>query len=113
MMLVIRAAKIALVAGFALPASLVVFGNATDYATNFEFVRHVLLMDTIFPSATIRYRAIIDSLRRRTGSSPDPLLSAYCPVAALASPCSAVAIALKASSRSVMPYRVFSASGAV
>jgi predicted small integral membrane protein len=57
-MLAIRAAKIAFVAGFALHASLVVFGNVTDYGANFEFVRHVLSMDTIFPTATIAYRAI-------------------------------------------------------
>ena len=59
-MLAIRAAKIAFVAGFALHASLVAFGNVTDYGTNFEFVRHVLSMDTIFPTATIAYRAIAD-----------------------------------------------------
>ena len=57
-MLAVRAAKIAFVVGFALHASLVVFGNVTDYGTNFEFVRHVLSMDTIFPSSTIAYRAV-------------------------------------------------------
>jgi predicted small integral membrane protein len=57
-MLAIRAAKIALVAAIALFATLVVFGNVTDYGTNFAFVRHVLAMDTIFPDSTIRYRAI-------------------------------------------------------
>lgn len=60
MMLVIRIAKIVLVAGFALHASLVVFGNVTDYGTNFEFVQHVLSMDTVFPNTTIQYRAITD-----------------------------------------------------
>ncbi len=39
-------------------ATLVVFGNMTDYNTNFVFVHHVLQMDTIFPDATISYRAI-------------------------------------------------------
>src|SRR5690606_15430736 len=34
------------------------FGNLTDYGSNFPFVQHVLRMDTIFPNATIRYRAI-------------------------------------------------------
>ena len=57
-MIVIRAAKVALVAAVALFASLVVFGNVTDYDTNFAFVVHVLSMDTIFPSSTIEYRAI-------------------------------------------------------
>jgi predicted small integral membrane protein len=57
-MLVIRAAKVAVVAAFALHASLVAFGNITDYGTNFTFVRHVMSMDTIFPNSTITWRAI-------------------------------------------------------
>ena len=59
-MIAIRAAKTAMVAAIALFASLVAFGNLTDYQTNFVFVQHVLGMDTIFPSSTIRYRAITD-----------------------------------------------------
>src|SRR3546814_11428195 len=42
----------------ALFASLVAFGNITDYGANLPFVQHVLAMDTIFPDSTIRYRAI-------------------------------------------------------
>jgi predicted small integral membrane protein len=57
-MIAIRAAKAALVAAVALFASLVAFGNLTDYDTNFVFVQHVLSMDTIFPFSTIKYRAI-------------------------------------------------------
>jgi predicted small integral membrane protein len=57
-MIAIRAAKAALVAAIALYASLVTFGNLTDYNTNFAFVQHVLSMDTIYPFSTIRYRAI-------------------------------------------------------
>jgi predicted small integral membrane protein len=57
-MMAIRAAKVAMVAAIALFASLVAFGNVTDYGTNFAFVQHVLTMDTIFPASTIRYRAI-------------------------------------------------------
>jgi predicted small integral membrane protein len=57
-MIAIRAAKIVLVAAIALFATLVAFGNITDYGTNFVFVQHVLSMDTIFPSSTIKYRAI-------------------------------------------------------
>ena len=57
-MIVIRTAKVALVAAVALFASLVTFGNLTDYNTNFAFVTHVLSMDTIFPFSTISYRAI-------------------------------------------------------
>ena len=43
-----RIAKIVMVASLALFAFLVTFDNLTDYDTNFEFVRHVLSMDTIF-----------------------------------------------------------------
>src|SRR5215211_3016118 len=57
-MIAIRAAKIVLVAAIALFASLVAFGNLTDYNTNFVFVQHVLSMDTVFPFSTITYRAI-------------------------------------------------------
>jgi predicted small integral membrane protein len=57
-MIVIRAAKVVMVAAVALFATLVAFGNLTDYGTNFAFVQHVLSMDTIFPGSTIRYRAI-------------------------------------------------------
>jgi predicted small integral membrane protein len=55
---VIRAAKVLLVAAIAVFASLVAFGNLTDYNTNFAFVEHVLSMDTILPFSTIKYRAI-------------------------------------------------------
>src|SRR5829696_10585444 len=57
-MLVLRASKAIAVAAMGLLVSLVAFGNLTDYDTNFAFVQHVLLMDTTFPSSTIRYRAI-------------------------------------------------------
>ena len=57
-MIAIRAAKAATVAAIALFASLVTFGNLTDYNTNFVFVEHVMSMDTIFPFSTIKYRAI-------------------------------------------------------
>ena len=53
-----RYAKLLLIGGLALLVSLVAFGNLTDYGSNFAFVQHVLAMDTIFPDATIRYRAI-------------------------------------------------------
>jgi predicted small integral membrane protein len=59
-MLMLRAAKAAMVAAVALFASLVAFGNITDYGTNLAFVEHVLSMDTIFPSSTIKYRAITE-----------------------------------------------------
>src|SRR5262249_8612770 len=55
---VVRLCKSALVAAIASLMSLVVFGNVTDYGTNWAFVQHVLAMDTIFPDSTIRWRAI-------------------------------------------------------
>jgi len=53
----IKALLVATVGGFAL---LVVFGNVTDYDTNFQFVKHVLAMDARRPDLglTIEYRAI-------------------------------------------------------
>src|SRR5262245_32861788 len=57
-MFALRAAKCVMVAAIALFATLVAFGNVTDYGTNFAFVQHVLSMDSIFPFSTIKYRAI-------------------------------------------------------
>ncbi|RPH24119.1 DUF2165 domain-containing protein [Buttiauxella warmboldiae] len=57
-MLTIRYSKLILLAAVSFYATLVAFGNITDYQTNFDFVQHVLMMDTIFPDATIKYRAI-------------------------------------------------------
>lgn len=57
-MTITRLSKTALVAAMALFSTLAAFGNITDYGTNFAFVQHVLMMDTIFPDATIAYRAI-------------------------------------------------------
>lgn len=45
----IRLAKILLLAGLAFYYSLVVFNNLFDFNSNYQFVRHVLLMDTTFP----------------------------------------------------------------
>jgi len=64
-MIAIRAAKVATVAAIALFASLVAFGNLTDYDTNLAFIQHVLTMDTIFTSSTIKYRAITDPALQR------------------------------------------------
>ncbi|MCM3660912.1 DUF2165 domain-containing protein [Georgenia satyanarayanai] len=52
-----KSALVATVGGFAL---LVVFGNITDYNSNFQFVKHVLAMDARRPDLglSIEYRAI-------------------------------------------------------
>jgi predicted small integral membrane protein len=44
--------------GCGLLSLMVSFGNITDYWTNFEFVKHVLSMDTIFPDSKVDYRSI-------------------------------------------------------
>jgi predicted small integral membrane protein len=54
-----RIAKIVMIASLALFAFVVTFDNITDYDTNFDFVRHVLSMDTIFPGSTLLYRSMI------------------------------------------------------
>jgi len=64
-MAVIRIAKVIMVAAIALFASVVAFGNLTDYNTNFLFVQHVLSMDTIYSFSTIKYRAITDPTLHR------------------------------------------------
>lgn len=44
--------------GCGLLSLVIAFGNITDYGTNFEFVRHVLMMDTLFPGSKVTYRAL-------------------------------------------------------
>ena len=41
-----RSAKLLLVAGIALYYTLVVFNNLTDFNSNYEFIQHVLSMDS-------------------------------------------------------------------
>ncbi len=53
-----RLSKILLMAAITLWLALVAFGNITDYGSNLAFVQHVLAMDSIFPDASIHYRAI-------------------------------------------------------
>ena len=56
--MMLRISKIALVLAVALFYSLVVFNNITDYDSNFQFVRHVLMMDTTFPGNRGLWRAL-------------------------------------------------------
>ena len=53
-----RIAKIALVAGVAIFYSFIVFNNLTDFDSNYQFVRHVLMMDSTFPGNHGMWRAI-------------------------------------------------------
>jgi predicted small integral membrane protein len=59
-MLLIRLAKIVMVAALAVFAFLVTYDNIVDYDSNYEFARHVLSMDTTFPDNALRDRAITD-----------------------------------------------------
>lgn len=54
----LRFAKTFLVLGVALFYLFVVFNNLTDYNSNFQFIRHVLMMDSTFPGNNGMWRAI-------------------------------------------------------
>jgi predicted small integral membrane protein len=54
----LRTAKVLLVFAVALFYSLVVFNNLTDYDSNYQFVRHVMTMDSTFPGNHGMWRAI-------------------------------------------------------
>jgi predicted small integral membrane protein len=47
--MITRTAKLLLLCGVALFHALVVLNNLTDFDSNYQFVRHVLMMDTTFP----------------------------------------------------------------
>ncbi len=57
-MLIVRFAKILLVGALASYAFIVAYDNIVDYGSNYEFVRHVLSMDTTFPHNALMHRAI-------------------------------------------------------
>jgi predicted small integral membrane protein len=56
--MITRFAKLCLLAAVAVFYTFVVFNNLTDYNSNFQFVRHVLMMDTIFPGNRELWRAL-------------------------------------------------------
>jgi predicted small integral membrane protein len=53
-----RSAKLLLLAGIALYYTLVVFDNLTDFGSNYEFIQHVLSMDTTIPGNHGMWRAM-------------------------------------------------------
>lgn len=55
---VARIAKVLLLAAMALFFTLVVFNNTTDFDSNYQFVRHVMMMDSTFPGNKGMWRAI-------------------------------------------------------
>jgi predicted small integral membrane protein len=56
--MITRAAKLLLLAGVGLYYTLVVFNNLTDFDSNYQFVRHVLSMDSTFPGNHGMWRAL-------------------------------------------------------
>jgi predicted small integral membrane protein len=71
--MITRTAKTLLLAGIALFYTLVVFNNLTDFDSNYEFVRHVLSMDSTFPGNHGMWRAL---------PSPAIHLAFYCGIIA-------------------------------
>jgi len=59
-MIITRITKIAMIAALAAFALIVAYDNIIDYSSNYEFVKHVLSMDTTFAGNALRSRAIID-----------------------------------------------------
>jgi predicted small integral membrane protein len=57
-MIVVRLSKCLLVLAVAFFYTLVVFNNTTDYNSNYQFVRHVLQMDSTFPGNNGMWRAM-------------------------------------------------------
>ncbi len=56
--MMLRIAKVLLVAAIAFYHTLIVFNNLTDYESNYQFVRHVLAMDDTFPGNRGMWRAL-------------------------------------------------------
>ncbi len=59
-MVLLRLSKIAMIAALAAFAFIVAYDNIVDYDSNYEFVRHVLSMDTTVPNNALMGRAITD-----------------------------------------------------
>jgi predicted small integral membrane protein len=57
-MIVTRLAKVATIAALAAFALIVAYDNIADYGSNYEFVKHVLSMDTTFAGNALKDRAI-------------------------------------------------------
>jgi predicted small integral membrane protein len=56
--MILRLSKCALIFALAFFYLLVVFNNTTDYNSNYQFVHHVLMMDSTFPGNAGMWRAI-------------------------------------------------------
>jgi predicted small integral membrane protein len=56
--MILRTAKVLLVFAVALFYSFVVLNNTTDYNSNYQFIRHVMMMDSTFPDNRGMWRAL-------------------------------------------------------
>jgi predicted small integral membrane protein len=54
----IRRSKLLIVLFVSFFGLLVVFGNLTDYSSNFQYVQHILSMDTTHQNSSLMYRSI-------------------------------------------------------
>ena len=54
----LRLVKAICVAAIGIMAAVIAFGNITDYSSNYQFVEHVLKMDTTFNESHLHYRSI-------------------------------------------------------
>jgi predicted small integral membrane protein len=54
----LRVSKLLLVTGVAVFYTLVVVNNTTDYGSNYQLVRHVMMMDSTFPENHGMWRAV-------------------------------------------------------
>jgi predicted small integral membrane protein len=57
-MIIVRIVKVVMVAALAAFALIVAYDNIVDYRSNYEFVQHVLSMDTTFAGNALKSRAI-------------------------------------------------------
>ena len=62
----LRVCKMLLVLAVAVHYTFVVFNNLTDYDTNYQFVRHVLMMDSTLPGNHEMWRALDRPLWHKT-----------------------------------------------
>ena len=58
----LRFSKAVLVFAIALFYMILVLNNITDYGSNYDFVRHVLMMNSTLPGNHLRWRAVNSSL---------------------------------------------------
>lgn len=56
--MILRFAKFLLVAAVAVFYTILVLNNTTDYDSNYQFVRHVMMMDSTFPTNHAMWRAV-------------------------------------------------------